>query len=79
MQEKSWNGGENFVTTASSILGDWLRQESELLTRLYQLMHRRLFLSRVTPRGRRLPGRPVRLHDRLNGRRPQTAPYVSSC
>jgi transposase len=35
------------VTIASSTLGDWLFRASELLTPLYQLMHRRLLLSRV--------------------------------
>lgn len=35
------------VTIASSTLGDWLRQASELLTPLYKLMHTRLLLSRV--------------------------------
>jgi transposase len=35
------------VTIASSTLGDWLKQASELLTPLYELMHRRLLLSRV--------------------------------
>jgi transposase len=35
------------VRIASSTLGDWLRQASELLTPLYELMHRRLLLSRV--------------------------------
>jgi transposase len=35
------------VTIARSTLGDWLFQASELLTPLYQLMHRRLLLSRV--------------------------------
>jgi transposase len=35
------------VTIASSTLGDWLKQASELLTPLYQLMHTRLLLSRV--------------------------------
>ena len=35
------------VTIARSTLGDWLFQASELVTPLYQLMHRRLLLSRV--------------------------------
>jgi transposase len=35
------------VTIASSTLGDWLKQASELLTPLYELMHTRLLLSRV--------------------------------
>jgi transposase len=35
------------VTIASSTLGDWLFGASELLTPLYQLMHRRLLRSRV--------------------------------
>ena len=35
------------VTIASSTLGDWLFQASELLTPLTELMHRRLLLSRV--------------------------------
>jgi transposase len=35
------------VTVASSTLGDWLTQASELLTPLYELMHTRLLLSRV--------------------------------
>lgn len=35
------------VTIASSTLGDWLFRASELLTPLYELMHRRLLLSRV--------------------------------
>jgi transposase len=35
------------VTIARSTLGDWLFRASELLTPLYQLMHRRLLLSRV--------------------------------
>ncbi len=35
------------VTIASSTLGDWLKQASELLTPLYRLMHTRLLLSRV--------------------------------
>jgi transposase len=35
------------VTIARSTLGDWLSRASELLTPLYQLMHRRLLLSRV--------------------------------
>jgi transposase len=35
------------VTIAPSTLGDWLKQASELLTPLYELMHRRLLLSRV--------------------------------
>lgn len=35
------------VTIASSTLGDWLKQASELLRPLYRLMHTRLLLSRV--------------------------------
>jgi transposase len=35
------------VMIASSTLGDWLFRASELLTPLYELMHRRLLLSRV--------------------------------
>jgi hypothetical protein len=35
------------VTVARSTLGDWLFRASELLTPVYQLMHRRLLLSRV--------------------------------
>jgi len=35
------------VTVASTTLGDWLKQASELLTPLYQSMHTRLLLSRV--------------------------------
>jgi transposase len=35
------------VTVAFATLGDWLRQASELLTPLYDLMHTRLLLSRV--------------------------------
>jgi transposase len=35
------------VTIASSTLGDWLKQASELLTPLYELMHTRLLRSRV--------------------------------
>jgi transposase len=35
------------VTIACSTLGDWLARAAELLTPLYQLMHRRLLLSRV--------------------------------
>jgi transposase len=35
------------VTIASSTLGDWLFGAAELLTPLYQLMHRRLLVSRV--------------------------------
>jgi len=49
------------VQIASSTLGDWLKQASELLTPLYQLMHTRLLLSRVihgddTPVKLRVPG-----------------------
>src|SRR5947209_6991808 len=36
------------VTMASSTLGDWLFRASGVLTPLYDLMHRRLLLSRVT-------------------------------
>jgi transposase len=39
--------GRSGVTIARSTLGDWLCQASELLDPLYQLMHRRLLLSRV--------------------------------
>lgn len=35
------------VTIAPATLGDWLKQASELLPPLYELMHRRLLLSRV--------------------------------
>jgi hypothetical protein len=49
------------VMIASSTLGDWLRQASELLSPLYELMHTRLLLSRVvhgddTPVKLRVPG-----------------------
>ena len=35
------------MTIAASTLGDWLFGAAELLTPLYQLMHRRLLLPRV--------------------------------
>lgn len=55
------------VAVAESTLGDWVRQSADLLTPLYELMHRRVLLSRVIwtddTRGRyAVPGRDTMPH-----------------